>query len=329
MKKILVLGANSFAGSQFVEKALADYSSVIGVNRSPEPNDIFLPYKNSKHAHKYKFVRLDINNNFSELCRLFELEKPEVVVDLAGQGMVAESWQSPEQWYQTNIVAKVKLHNYLKDKNWLKKYIRVSTPEVYGSQEKLAKESQVYMPSTPYAVSHAAIDMSLHTFYKQYNFPVIFTRFSNFYGPGQQLYRIIPRTIIYALTGRTLDLHGGGTSVRAFIHGEDVARALLDTINLGKSGEIYHFSSSDFISIRSLVEIIYEQLNLSFADNVKVVGDRPGKDANYLMDDKKANLQLNWRAEMNLEQGIANSIKWVRDNLAEINGLNLNYIHKK
>ena len=70
-------------------------------------------------------------------------------------------------------------------------------------------------------------------------------------------------------------------------------------------------------------------MNLSFADNVKVVGDRPGKDANYLMDDKKANLQLNWRAEMNLEQGIANSIKWVRDNLAEINGLNLNYIHKK
>jgi len=326
--KIVVLGSNSFAGSQLVDCALNNGHSVVGINRSVEQSELFLPYKKNKHSASYDFHQLDVNNDLPDICELLNAEKPNIIVDLAGQGMVAESWDAPEQWYQTNVVSKVKLHQFLLKKPWLDKYVRVSTPEVYGSQQDPISESKIYHPSTPYAVSHSAIDMSLDVFHKQYKFPVIFTRFSNFYGPGQQLYRIIPRTIIYALTGKTLQLHGGGTSVRAFIHGRDVGNALLKSADNGKIGEVYHFSTSEFISICDLVKLIFKQLDLPFEKHVEVVADRPGKDANYLMNDSKAQQSLSWSAQIELETGIAETIAWVKKNLAEIQTLPLSYQHK-
>jgi dTDP-glucose 4,6-dehydratase len=252
-----------------------------------------------------------------------------VIVDFAGQGMVAESWQAPEQWYQTNVVSKAKLHNYLRDKKWLKKYIRISTPEVYGSSKDLIDERAEYNPSTPYAVSHAATDMSLKAYFKQFGFPVVFTRFSNFYGPGQQLYRIVPRTIIYALTGKTLMLHGGGKAVRAFIHGKDVASAIQCAIDKGELGETYHFSTDSFVAIKELVEKIHQLMEVSHNDLIKISEDRLGKDLKYLMNDSKARTKLSWHPSVTLEQGLIETIDWVKNNLEEIKTLPMNYQHKE
>lgn len=329
MTKIVVLGSNSFAGSQYVAHAIAMGHEVAGVNRSAEQNSIFLPYKNVANAGNYRFHQLHLNHDLERLFSLIEEFKPEIVVDFAGQGMVAESWQAPEQWYQTNIVSKVKLHHFLKDKEWLSKYIRISTPEVYGSSEQLIDESAVFNPSTPYAVSHAAIDMSLMAFYRQYDFPVVFTRFSNFYGPGQQLYRIIPRTIIYALTNRKLMLHGGGKAVRAFIYGSDVATAVSACIDKGACGESYHFSASKFVTIKELVEQIHRELNVDSDALVENTADRPGKDLRYLMNDNRAREELEWQPQVSLEEGISRSVKWVRQNLETIGSLSLNYEHKE
>lgn len=258
-----------------------------------------------------------------------ELERfrPQVIVDFAGQGMVAESWQNPVQWYKTNILAKVQLHEYLRRVDWLERYVRISTPEVYGNQERSVKETWAYDPSTPYAVSHAAIDMSLRAYYAQYGFPVVFTRFANFYGPGQQLYRIIPRTIIYALTGQKLQLHGG-TSTRAFIHCQDVANGILASLELGEPGEIYHFSSERYLTIRAVVELICERIDIDFFTLAEVAPDRPGKDQTYLMDSSRARNELGWHDRISLEEGIDQTIDWVKANLEVIRQLPLNYVHK-
>lgn len=325
---IFVLGSNSFAGSQFIVSALNAGHAVVGINRSPEASAIFLPYKALPGRPDYRFYQLDINQDFPALCELLDQIKPEFIVDFAGQGMVAESWQDPLQWYQTNFIAKVKLHEFLRKQRWLQRYIRISTPEVYGSSENLISENTHYLPSTPYAVSHAAIDMSLRTYFKQYDFPIIFTRYSNFYGPGQQLYRIIPRTIIYALTGQKLQLHGGGNAIRAFIYGSDVGSAILATLSKGVVGESYHFSASEFVSIKTLVEMICEKMHIRFDDFVEMAPDRPGKDLRYLMDDKKAKQQLLWQPQTSLSEGIDATIEWVSNNLDEIKQLPLNYIHK-
>lgn len=328
MAGILVLGSNSFAGSVFVDSALSGGHQVWGINRSPEPSPVFLPYKGNPRAVSYAFRRMDINRDFSTLCEWLTEMRPAFVVDFAGQGMVAESWQDPAQWYQTNIVSKVRLHDFLRRQLWLEKYIRVSTPEVYGSTADLIREDHPYRPSTPYAVSHAATDMSLTAFYNNYRFPVVLGRFANFFGPGQQLYRIVPKTILCALTGKKLPLHGGGTSVRAFIHARDVASALLRVIHKGVPGEVYHFSPERFYSIREVVETICRKVGVEFARTVEMTTDRPRKDQAYLMDASKARAELGWQPHIGFEQGVDQTIEWIRANLDYLKTLSWEYVHK-
>ena len=200
MEKILVIGSNSFSGSHFVAEALEAGHPVWGVSRSIEPNTVFLPYRwqtinetgsnNNEKKVEFEFKSIDINKDLSKLIELINKVQPEIVVNFAAQGMVAESWQNPTHWYQTNVVAQVELHDELRQKRFLQKYVHVSTPEVYGStNEGHIKESNHFVPTTPYAVSRAACDLHLHSFHKAYGFPVVFTRAANVYGPGQQLYR--------------------------------------------------------------------------------------------------------------------------------------------
>ena len=185
-----------------------------------------------------------------------------------------------------------------------------------------------YSPSTPYAVSRAAADLSLMTFFKNYNFPVVFTRSANVYGPGQQLYRIIPRTILFILLGKKLPLHGGGHSVRSFIHIRDVAKGTWAVAKDAKPGEIFHFSTERNISIRDVVKLIAQKMNVPFEDCVDIVDDRPGKDAAYLLDNKKAKTILGWQAPTTLEEGVDETIHWVKENLEVLKQLPSHYIHK-
>ncbi len=327
-RRCAVLGSNSFSGAAFVARALGDGMEVVGFNRSPEPDPMFLPYRDGPNADRYVFHQADINRDFDAIAAVLEQFRPEVVIDFAGQGMVAESWNAPEQWYTTNIVAKVRLHDWLRRLAGLERYIRISTPEVYGSHDTLMAESWHYNPSTPYAVSHAAIDMSLRAFHQHHGFPVVFTRFANFYGPGQQLYRIVPKTILCALSGRTLHLHGGGTSVRAFIYGTDVADGIMRAIDRGAPGEVYHFSPTRFLRIRELVEIICARLRVPFDGLVEITKDRPAKDLAYLMDSTKARQALGWTDAVPFEQGIDATIAWARRHFPALSGLDWSYAHK-
>jgi len=326
-EKIVVIGSNSFSGSNFVDYLLDNELEVVGISRSEEPLPVFLPYKKNKNKN-FKFYKLDLNHNLDEIINVINDFKPDYVINFAAQGMVAQSWTNPEHWFQTNAVANVMLHDRLRKLDFLKKYVHVSTPEVYGSCEGLVKENTNYNPSTPYAVSRAAADMSLMSFVNAYDFPVAFTRSANVFGSGQQLYRIIPRTILYFLIGKKLQLHGGGHSVRSFIHIHDVSDGTLRVARTAESGDIFHFSTSRNISIRAVVEMIADQLNISFEDNVEIVGERLGKDAAYLLDNSKAKEKLNWEPKISLEQGIEETIIWIKDNLEIIKQQPLDYIHK-
>jgi dTDP-glucose 4,6-dehydratase len=159
-------------------------------------------------------------------------------------------------------------------------------------------------------------------------FRSIFTRLANFYGPGQQLYRIVPRTIIYALSGKKLQLHGGGTSIRAFIYAADIADGIMLTINKGTIGEVYHFSPERFLTIRQVVEIICQQMRVDFDALTELAPERPGKDLAYLMNSSKARTKLGWQESVSFEQGINASVEWVKASFDEILTLPLDYVHK-
>ena len=330
MEKIVVVGSNSFSGASFVAHALEAGSEVIGVSRSKEPSPVFLPYRwiLTEMQQKFEFHQMDINLDLTAFKGLLEKIKPQYVVNFAAQSMVAESWQNPDHWMMTNVVSTVRLHEILRRCDFLKKYVHISTPEVYGSCSGLVPESTHYNPSTPYAVSRAAADMSLLTFFKNYKFPVCFTRAANVFGPGQQLYRIIPRAILFCLTGQKLQLHGGGHSVRSFIHMRDVAEGTLRVMRDAPAGEIYHFSTTRNISVRQVVELITGKLGVKFEEAVEIVGERPGKDAAYLLDSAKAKAALGWTDKISLEAGVDETIAWAKNNLSEIKKQPANYEHK-
>ena len=236
-KKVLVLGSSSFAGGWFTKIALDAGYSVFAISRSENYGTIFCPFDPSSYGNSFNSTALDINRDRSKVIEIAQTWNPEIVVDFAGQGMVAPSWDSPQDWYETNVVAKAEIYNALFEKNSFKKLIKISTPEVYGSNDELITEHHPFSPSTPYSVSHAAIDLHLLALWRQARFPVVFGRFANFYGAHQQLYRIIPLTIVNALLGRNLHLHGGGTSVRSFIHAIDVGKAILKMMQHGRFGQ--------------------------------------------------------------------------------------------
>jgi dTDP-glucose 4,6-dehydratase len=212
--------------------------------------------------------------------------------------------------------------------DFIKKYVHVTTPEVYGSTEGWQKESFNFNPSTPYAVSRAACDMHLKSFFEAYNFPVVFTRAANVYGPGQQLYRIIPRTILYARLGEKLSLHGGGYSERSFIHINDVADATYKIALKGKIGETYHISTEDIISVRKLVIKICEIMLVKFSDLVEDSDERLGKDQSYMLDSIKLRKEQKWKNNINLEEGLLSTIKWIDESLETLKNLPHKYIHK-
>jgi dTDP-glucose 4,6-dehydratase len=326
-EKAVVIGSNSFSGASFVDYLLGEGIQTIGISRSPEPHPVFLPYKKT-NSSLFQFFQMDLNHDLTSIMGVIDEQCPDYVVNFAAQSMVAESWQYPEHWFQTNTVATIRFHDELRKLDSFKKYVHVSTPEVYGTCEGLIPENTHYDPSTPYAVSRAAADMSLMSFYKAYGFPVTFTRAANVYGPGQQFYRIIPRTILFFLIGRKLQLHGGGRSVRSFIHIRDVAEGTLRVAREGPPGEIYHLSTARNISIRDLVQMIADQLGLSFEENVEVVGERLGKDSAYLLDSTKAKNELRWKYQVSLEQGIEETTAWVKDNLDVLKNQAFDYIHK-
>ncbi len=330
-ERIFVLGSNSFSGASFVASALAHGHEVVGASRSPEPHPAFLPYRwetTPEQAGRFRFEQLDLNHDTDRIVGMIEAFRPAYVVNFAAQSMVAESWQHPEHWYQTNVVANVRLHERLRRLDFVRRYVHVSTPEVYGSCTGDVTEAAPLNPSTPYAASRAACDLHLLTFFKRYRFPVVFTRAANVYGPGQQLYRIIPRTILFIHLGRRLPLHGGGRSVRSFIHIRDVADGTLRVARQGVPGEVYHLATRVSHSIREIVEAICRKLQVKFQDVIEVVDERPGKDAAYLLESAKARRELGWADTVTLETGLDETIAWVGRNLEALRSQPLDYIHK-
>jgi len=330
-QRIVVIGSNSFSGASFVSHCLREGWQVLGTSRSAEAHPVFLPYRWQRtpdELDRFRFAQLDLNRHTTELLEAIDEFRGAYVVNFAAQSMVAESWEHPDHWYQTNVVANVRLHDGLRKMPGLKKYVHVSTPEVYGSCSGDVREGAPFNPSTPYAASRAACDLHLQTFIRQYNFPAVFTRAANVFGPGQQLYRIVPRTLLFLALGQKLQLHGGGHSVRSFIHIDDVADGTLRAALEGEPGDAFHLSTKRTISIRDLVALMCDQAGVKFEDFAEIVADRPGKDSAYLLDAGLARTKLGWQDRVSLEEGIADTKRWIDANLDTLREQPMSYIHK-
>ena len=323
----LVIGSNSFSGASFCEHLLKTGQEVVGTSRSEEIAFPFRPYGWREMTGSFNFQKIDLNHDLDGLMALIDQRKPRFIVNFAAQSMVGQSWDRPEDWMTTNVVSTTKLFERLRHVDHLERYVHVTTPEVYGSTDGWVDEDTVFNPSTPYAVSRAAGDMSLLAYHKNYCLPMIMTRAANVYGPGQQLYRIIPRAVMTALAGGKLQLHGGGVSERSFIHIDDVSAATQLATETGKDGACYHISANYQVTIRELVEMILTELSVDFKNAVEIVHERRGKDQSYLLSSERLR-KLGWSDRITLEEGVAQTIAWARDYLEPLKAAPQHYIHK-
>ena len=177
-------------------------------------------------------------------------------------------------------------------------------------------------------MSRAACDLHLHSFYKAYGFPVVFTRAANVYGPGQQIYRISPRAMLSARTGKPMQLHGGGHSERCFIHIRDAMQATIRLALEADPGTTWHLSTREPISIRDLVERICERCGVTFSTVVEESDERLGKDQSYLLDSTSIRETFGWSDQVSLEEGLSETLAWVDEHLEQLKTHPWTYQHK-
>ncbi|MEW6264285.1 MAG: GDP-mannose 4,6-dehydratase [Thermodesulfobacteriota bacterium] len=329
MKKIAVIGSNSFSGSDFIDHVLdeRDYK-VLAISRSPEKGELFLPYKINPERRRVIFHQMDLNKDMERLKGLLAEERPAYIVNFAAQSEVAPSWRNPEQWFQTNAASLAALINFLKDQKWLERYLHISSPEVYGTCSGVVREDAPLNPSTPYAASKAAGDLLLFTYVKNFGFPLVMIRSTNVYGAYQQLFKIIPRSVIYIKLGRKIELHGGGRAVKSYIHIRDISRGELAALEQGRPGAIYHLSPEAGIAVRDVVRIICEVMGRSLDQATSMVEERLGQDAAYVIDSTSARQEFQWASQVGFEQGLTGVVKWVEKYWDAIQKESLEYQHQ-
>lgn len=327
MSKVAVIGSNSFSGSHFVDALLreTDYE-VVGISRSPERNSPFLPYKEREEG-RFTFHQMDLNHDLSEIADLIRKEEIGTVVNYAAQGMVGESWKNPEQWFRTNCLGTINLTTELRKMPSLRRYIHISTNEVYGSCTN-ADENTPLNPSTPYASSKAAADMLVQNLIDQFGFPANLVRSTNVYGPSQELFRIIPRSIIYMKLNKKIQLHGGGKAVKSYLYIGDNSDGTLKVMQLGDPGKIYHLSPDSGITIENVVRKICNQFGRDFEESIEMVDDRQGQDSEYTLNSNRVRIGLGWRPDVEFDKGLERCIQWVEDNWEFIKTQPLEYVHK-
>lgn len=292
MNKLLVIGASSFSGQHFCRFAEA---------RGVEVYRGSVRYWNLPQVSRWSHVV-----NFSAL------------------NVVAPSWEYADDYMTVNAVKPLQLWNYLQELDHLEKYVHISTPEVYGSTRGAIDEAAPFNPSTPYAVSRAAAEMMARCYYNQYQFPVVFTRACNVYGPGQQLYRLIPKLIVSIRKGLKFPLEGSGMSTRAFLHVDDLCTAVWKILEDGKPPQAYHISSLNTYRIRDIVSMVCHRMGVDFADAVTYTEERPGKDAAYNLNSEKLRA-MGWTDRVDLRDGIEGMLRWVDENWAQLKDAPMDY----
>ena len=279
-------------------------------------------YKNKGiETHKINLLKDE-----KKLLRLILKVKPEIILDYATICMVNESWKYQQQYYKINVTSRLSIIENFNKMTFLKKYIYISTPEIFGNNKNRLKENyNNFLPSTPYAVSKLMTELNFRNAFNTNKFPIIISRFSNFYGPGQELYRLIPKIIMSIKKNIKFPLQGNGKSKRNFIFSQDFCEGILKVIKNGKIGEIYHFSGDKFVSIKYIIKIICKLLNKNYNNLIKRVKDRVGKDEIYILDSSFTKKKLKWSANTTLQNGIKETILFYEKIYNFLKNKKLNY----
>ena len=324
MKYCLIGGAGVFAihtAKYLLE--LKETELVLCIGRNKVKNSAFT-LSVGENDKRYIFKPCHIVYEQDFLFEYFDYYKPDYVLNFAALAY-ATSWDKSFRYYDTNLTAVSKICEHLSTKSYLKNFLQIGTSELYGSVDKPVDENYPINPTSPYSVSKLAADMHLETMFKVKKFPMNIIRPSNGYGPGQLLYRIIPKCAYMLLKGKKFPLEGGGNVKKSFMHCRDIARAIYLILHKGKLGEIYNAGVEKPISMKDIVVKVVNNLDMKYEDVVEETKGRIGEDAQYWLDSKKLYDATGWKPEISIDEGIKETVEWVRKNLNKFENENLNF----
>ena len=275
--------------------------------------------KDIEDRENYTFVKADICDA-DAINKIFEENEIDRVVHFAAESHVDRSIKNPDVFVKTNVLGTLVMLNAAKAAWELpdgtfkegKKFLHVSTDEVYGSLEEEGEyfyETTPYDPHSPYSASKASSDMLVKSYMDTYKFPANITNCSNNYGPYQFPEKLIPLIINNALQGKSLPVYGDGKNVRDWLYVEDHCSAIDLIIRNGREGEVYNVGGHNEKSNLDVVKIILKELGKS-EDLITFVKDRPGHDRRYAIDPTKIHNELGWLPQTKFEDGIAKTIEW-------------------
>jgi dTDP-glucose 4,6-dehydratase len=311
--KILVTGGAGFIGSNFVLYILKHYPSYEVINL-----DLLTYAGNLENLHSiandtnYTFVKGSINDKLL-VEKLFQ-QGIEVVVNFAAESHVDRSILEPEVFVMTNVVGTQVLLDLSKKYN-IRKFVQVSTDEVYGSlgATGLFTEETSLAPNSPYSASKAGSDLLVRAYHETFGLPMNITRCSNNYGPYQFPEKLIPLIIANALNDKELPVYGDGMNIRDWLYVEDHCSAIDLVMHKGINGEVYNVGGNNERTNLQIVQTILKKLGKPDS-LIQYVKDRPGHDRRYGIDASKITEQLGWSPQSPFESGITKTIEWYLSN---------------
>jgi dTDP-glucose 4,6-dehydratase len=337
MKTYLVTGGAGFIGSNFILYMLKKYQveiKIINVDCLTYAGNLE-NLKEVENQKNYKFLKVDVCDK-EAILKIFQTYEIDRVIHFAAESHVDRSIRNPEVFVNTNVLGTLNLLNAAK-LAWEtedgfkpgKKYLQVSTDEVYGAlegEEGYFYETTPLDPHSPYSASKTSADLMVKSYVDTFHFPANITRCSNNYGPYQFPEKLIPLMIHNALNGKKLPVYGSGKNVRDWLYVEDHCRAIELVAENGKAGEVYnvggHNEKKNIEIVTTIIDTLLEMLptddprrKLISHDLITYVEDRKGHDFRYAIAPDKIKAELGWEPETPFSEGIKLTIAWYLEHM--------------
>ncbi len=316
-KTIVVTGGAGFIGSNFVYYMLNKYPTyrIICVDCLTYAGNLST-LKTALENPNFRFSKTNICD-YAAIKKLFEEEKPDIVINFAAESHVDRSIKNPDIFVKTNISGTQTLMDVCRELN-IPRFHQVSTDEVYGDlpldrPDLFFTEKTPIHASSPYSASKAGADLLVLAYCRTFNFPATISRCSNNYGPYHFPEKLIPLMIIKALNDENLPVYGDGKNVRDWLYVEDHCKAIDLIIHQGKLGEVYNVGGHNEMANIDIVKLILQKLEKP-ESLITFVEDRKGHDRRYAIDPTKIKTELGWTPETKFADGIEKTIDWYLNN---------------
>lgn len=314
---LLVTGGAGFIGSNFIFYMMKAHSQyrIVCIDKLTYAGNLatLAPVLDREN---FRFVRADICDR-EAVFRLFEEERPAVVVNFAAESHVDRSIEDPGVFLKTNILGTQTLMDACR-KYGVARFHQVSTDEVYGDlpldrPDLFFTERTPVHASSPYSASKASADLLVQAYCRTFGLPATISRCSNNYGPYQFPEKLIPLMIANALADKPLPVYGKGENVRDWLYVEDHCKAIDRILQNGRVGEVYNIGGHNERTNLDVVKTILKELGKP-ESLIRFVTDRPGHDRRYAIDPTKIETELGWKPKYTFDTGIRQTIQWYLDN---------------